>query len=75
MIPHCKENVINQNALKTKADSSFLNELKGSLAQTIEDSCTTKLDQRILKNIDSGTQHIAELTAKLKDLSLGNHLA
>jgi hypothetical protein len=61
MIPHCKRNILNPGVTKIMAEKLEREpmELKGSLAQTIEDSMTSKLDMRILKNIDAGTDHIA----------------
>ena len=80
MIPHCKEHIINQVQIeKTKPlltqdqeqekSKTQLALIRDGLAQTIEDSCSSKLDQRILKNIDAGTDHIHELTRLLKEMS------
>jgi hypothetical protein len=70
MIPHCKRNILNPGVTKYMAKKlEEPMELKSSLAQTIEDSLTTKLDRRILKNIDAGTDHITELNQKLRAIS------
>ena len=54
MIPQGKNKLINQRILpdtKERGDDS----MKDILAKTIQDSCTSKMDLRILKSINAGT--------------------
>lgn len=41
--------------------------IKTNLGLAIQDALKTKLNMRILKNINAGAPHISELTKKLKD--------
>lgn len=66
MINYGRGNIINSH--KSSRDKVIQPEtkLKENLALAIEDSGKSKLDLRILKNIDAGTPYVAQLTKELK---------
>lgn len=66
MIHYGRGNIINSNKANIDNVIEPLTKLKENLTLAIEDSGKSKLDLRILKNIDAGTPYVSELSNQLK---------
>ena len=60
MIPLGKGNVINQFTANASLNEN--EEIRESLIKTIEGSCSSKLDLRILKSVNAGIERVTKLT-------------
>ena len=61
MIPYFKENLLNAEvplAKKNLVGGSLKASLRECMISSIDSSLNTKMDMRILKNIDCGTDHV-----------------
>ena len=64
--------MINHRVGTEKADGSSKT-IKDHINKTIEASCTSKIDMRIIKSINAGTEQVTSLTSKLKELNKTNY--